>query len=202
MKLLVITPETPRPFEADAIMSMLDTGVWRAHIRHPLMSEADVKALITRISPEYRSRISLHDHAFLASEEGLGIHLNRRNSLIPIGFTGSLSRSFHSIAEREAVESNCQPRQMDYYMISPIFDSISKAGYVSNFTDREIVDAFKLGLLDEGAVALGGVKASNIGLLRRFGFQKVAVLGSAWRGRTIDDINNNVKELLDVCCNS
>ena len=80
------------------------------------------------------SRISLHDHHELAARFGVGgVHLNSRNPSVPDGFGGMVSRSCHSIAELSQYSSVC-----DYMFLSPIFDSISKSGYVSRFSLEEI----------------------------------------------------------------
>lgn len=197
MRLIVITPETPVTAEAEAIMTMLDRGVERVHLRHPRLSADDVAAIIEKIDVQYRDRLSLNDFHELASRYGCGIHLNGRNPLPPAGFRGVVSRSCHSLAEAEAAAPTT-----DYRFISPVFDSISKQGYTPAFTPAELRHAFDDGLLDGDTFALGGVSADNIGLLRDIGFSGAAVLGAAWGdGNSLEDISQRINRLLQ-CCNS
>lgn len=196
MRLIVITPETPVTAEAEAIMTMLDRGVERVHLRHPGQSAEAVDAIIEAIDPQYRDRLSLNDFHELAARNGCGIHLNGRHPLPPAGFRGVVSRSCHSIAEAEAAAPTT-----DYRFISPVFDSISKQGYTAAFTPGELRRAFDDGLLDGDTFALGGVSADNIGCLRDTGFSGAAVLGAAWGDGSREDISQRINRLLQ-CCNS
>lgn len=196
MRLIVITPETPVTAEAETIMTMLDRGVERVHLRHPGLSADDVAAIIEKIDARYHYRLSLNDFHELASRYGCGIHLNGRNPLAPEGFDGTVSRSCHSVAEASTVAS-----MTDYRFISPVFDSISKQGYTAAFTPGELRRAFANGLLDSDTFALGGVSADNIGRLRDTGFSGAAVLGAAWGDGSLEDISQRINRLLQ-CCNS
>lgn len=196
MRLIVITSETPVTAEAEAIMTMLDRGVERVHLRHPGLSADDVAAIIEKIDARYHYRLSLNDFHELASRYGCGIHLNGRNPLAPEGFDGIVSHSCHSVAEASTVAS-----MTDYRFISPVFDSISKQGYTAAFTPGELRRAFADGLLDGDTFALGGVSADNIGRLRDTGFTGAAVLGAAWGDGSLEDISQRINRLLQ-CCNS
>ena len=68
------------------------------------------------------------------------------------------------------------PEGLAYAFISPLFDSISKAGYMAN-----------KGLLDLPSgrtpclpVGLGGVNAETLGEMVRWGWRGAAVLGWIW----------------------
>lgn len=196
MRLIVITPENPVTAEAEAIMTMLDRGVERVHLRHPRLSADDVAAIIRKIDVQYHGRLSLNDFHELASRYGCGIHLNGRNPRAPEGFDGTVSRSCHSITEAEAAAP-----VTDYRFISPVFDSISKQGYTAAFTPGELRRAFDDGLLDGDTFALGGVSADTMALLRDTGFSGAAVLGAAWGDGSREDISQRINRLLQ-CCNS
>ena len=60
--------------------------------------------------------------------------------------------------------------------LSPIFNSISKCGYNSNFSEHSLTEYAKKGLLKK-VVALGGVEANNIELLNKYELYGAAVLG-------------------------
>lgn len=195
MKLIVITPDHPVDNEADAIMSMLDSGVSRVHLRHPSLSADDTRRLINQIDRRYYSAISLHDRHDIAAITGCGIHLNGRNLHCPKGYVGTVSRSCHSIEEAAA------STDVDYCFLSPVFDSISKHGYTSAFTTDELREAFASRRLGGNVVALGGISAPRIELLGNIGFKAVATIGAAWGDGTPGTISTNIKKLLK-CCNS
>ena len=97
-KLIVIT--SPRFFQGeDTVLSHLfDEGMQRLHLRKPDSEANELRKLLDRIPAIYYPKIVLHDCFGLAVEYGLGgVHLNRRNNQTPDGFTGTISRSCHSI---------------------------------------------------------------------------------------------------------
>ena len=173
MKIVVITAPDFLPGEAEVIVRLLDAGAWRVHVRKPAADATGTAQLLEALPAEYRSRVSLHDHHDLASALGVGgVHLNSRNPRPPAGFSGAVSRSCHSIAEVEEYGGGC-----DYMFLSPVFDSISKAGYMSNFSLKEIRES---GVSLRNVLALGGVCPENIGRAVEAGFAGAAVLGYLW----------------------
>ena len=115
------------PGEASFIVRLLDESFDRVHIRKPDADALAVAKLIEGVPEAYRCRLVLHDHHALAERYGLGgIHLNYRNPVAPAGFQGSVSRSCHSLDEVRAWKPRCA-----YVFLSPIYDSISKQGYLS-----------------------------------------------------------------------
>ena len=65
----------------------------------------------------------------------------------------------------------------DYVLLSPIFDSVSKQGYASAFTDETLREASKDGIIDHKVVALGGVTPDKIDYLQQLNFGGAAMLG-------------------------
>lgn len=170
MKSIVIT--LPHFFEGEAerISRLLAEGAHRVHIRKPGASEADIRALLSAIPAELRSRISLHDCHSLAAEYGIGgVHLNSRNPEPPKDFEGLISRSCHSPEELNGTRA-------DYCFLSPVFDSISKPGYKAAFSREELMTT------DLSRVyALGGVSGARFRELRELGFGGAAMLGAVWQ---------------------
>ncbi len=171
MKLLAIT----RPYffdgEDKAICSLLDSGWWRVHIRKPGADAKSVARLLQSIPAQYRKYLSIHDHLDLAQEFGLGgIHLNSRCPSVPGDWHGLVSRSCHSIAEIY------RHSHLDYLTLSPIFNSISKPGYLSRFDINELraVDLHNV-------FALGGITRSRLRELSAVGFAGAAMLSEAWK---------------------
>lgn len=153
------------------------------HLRHPLASREQIAEILFALPPDIRMRVTLHDHIELA-EEGIcgGIHLNRRYPDIPDACSHMIriSRSCHSIdeiMECNSIETlvDCQEKRFDYVTLSPIFDSISKQGYTSNFDIRALSRI--LPDLDLDIIALGGVTPATFETLRKAGFAGAAMLG-------------------------
>ncbi len=172
-RVIVITPEETFQGEVEQIKRVIECGVFRLHLRHPKSSELELRKIIEGLTPEERKRIVLHDFYNLVSEYGLGgAHLNGRHLESADICT---SRSCHSLAEVEA------SKDMDYCFLSPIFDSVSKEGYKSNFAEVELLEAKEKGIINDNVIALGGVSLAKLPKVREYGFGGVAVLGNAWK---------------------
>lgn len=186
MKLAVITLPDIMPGEADLINDKFlggdrrfPDGPYVLHLRKPGASVSELRSLLDGIRPEFYGRIVLHDAFDLCGEYGLrGVHLNSRNPVAPVG-VGHVSRSCHSLDEvRESLSSACP---YAYVFLSPVFDSISKAGYSSAFSDGVLRQAAMDGIINNRVFALGGVDFSNLEYLESVGFGGAAMLGAAWR---------------------
>ena len=180
IKIAVTPPDVDNSTEARDITAILDAGWDRVHLRHPRASDSDVRRVIDNVPEEYHRKLVLHDNFNLLAEYNLaGVHLNHRNPAPPVRYTGSVSRSCHSIEELMT-----QPASMAYVTLSPIFDSISKPGYKAAFTVDELSRVSSL--TDVKVIALGGVTPDKIGLLERYGFAGYAVLGRLPWGKDPD----------------
>lgn len=161
------------PGEAVFISRLLASGVDIVHMRKPGATAADCARLLDELPADNRRRIVVHDFFELVGPYGLkGIHLNARRSTAPDGYKGHVSRSCHSLEEVKLYKAAC-----DYVFLSPIFDSVSKQGYASAFTDEALKQASSEGIIDRKVVALGGVTPDKISYLRRLGFGGAAMLG-------------------------
>jgi len=194
MKLIIITSPDIMSGEASAICCLLDAGVDRVHLRKPYGQRDDYERIIMQIPEVYRGRVVVHDYFELHDKYMLGgIHLNSRNSLIPSGFGGTVSCSCHSFAdvtERKHI--------VDYMFLSPIFDSISKAGYLSAFSEDSLHRASADGIIDSKVMALGGVTFECIPLLERLSFGGAVMLGDVWSRIAdggIDAVCTDIKEM-------
>ena len=183
-RLVLLTAPAALPHEPRLLTELLAAGLPRLHLRKPGWPAAQLEALIQALPPQFYGRLVLHAYPHLVRQYRLGgLHLTasqraaaRRPALLP-GQT--LSTSFHSLAEISG-----HRRRYDYVFLSPIFDSISKAGYDSAF-DLAAVTAFLRKLAGRAGyrppvLALGGVDSQNITLVRQAGFAGAAVLGSVW----------------------
>ncbi len=152
-----------------------------------------MRRFVESLPEVFYPRLSLHDHAPLAVEYGLGgVHLNSRNRTLPDGFRGVVSRSCHTLAEVMAVKDE------DYLFLSPIYDSISKSGYGRAFGCVELVQAAAEGIINERVFALGGVRKESLSELRDLGFGGAAMLGDVWRDTSAAAIDNLIRKINDL----
>lgn len=176
MELIVISHPECFPEEDQLLRLLFENGLMRFHLRKPRSCEQDVENLLQKLPPEYYPRIALHDHLNLAVRFALGgVHLNGRNPVPPVDYTGRRSASCHSLQEVSS-----RKKEMDYVFLSPVFDSISKEGYASAFTTETLKEASEKGIIDRKVIALGGVTPARIPYLHQLGFGGVAVLGTLW----------------------
>ena len=173
--------------EAEALRRLLDGLECRVHLRKPGSAEEDMRRLVESLPEELRPRLTLQDHLQLAPEYGVGgVHPTSRFPEIPPCWRGLVSRSCHSLDEVAA----CQ--DADYLFLSPIFDSISKSGYRSAFTDAQLRSASEI---DGHVYALGGVRPENFPLLKEYGFGGAALLGHVWRDCSPEGIRRVAEEI-------
>ncbi len=195
MKLLAITTPNFWHGETDVICRLLDSGWTRVHIRKPTATKNQIEELIAKIPEKYYPKISIHDHFDLAVKYRLGgVHLNQRNPSPPHGWKGLISRSCHSIEETRLYS------QLSYLTLSPIFDSISKQGYRSNFNAETLRQANL-----NNVYALGGVTPSKLKELNELGFAGAAMLSEAWKTnmeilQLITHTNEGLEEVLRGGC--
>ena len=180
-RLIVITQPSFVSDEGMLINTLFENGVDRVHIRKPGASGEEHRRLIEKIDGRWHDRLSLHDCHDVAVEYGCGVHLNGRNPYPPQIEGGVvLSASCHSLAEVVERKPVC-----DYVFLSPIFDSISKQGYCSAFTEDDIKKATQSGIVDSRVMALGGVSLGNLNRVKAMGFGGAALLGEVWRNFTL-----------------
>lgn len=177
MEWIVITSPEFLQGEADFIDRLFGHGLDRLHLRKPGADIGECRRLLDGISREWLPRIVVHDNFGLCREYGLGgVHLNGRNPMAPPNHEGSVSRSCHSLEEISRYKGEC-----DYLTLSPIFNSISKQGYMAAFGPGQLAAARDSGLIDSRVIALGGVTLENIPRVKELGFGGVAILGDVWQ---------------------
>ena len=176
MKLILITPPTCFVEEDKIITVLFEEGLDILHLRKPDSAPMYAERLLTLIPEQYHKRIVVHENFYLKDEYKLkGIHLNGRNPHLPNNYKGHVSYSCHTLEEVKEQKQNC-----DYVFLSPVFDSISKLNYHSNYTPEEIRKAHKAGIIDKKVIALGGIDEDNIRQVKDYGFGGAAILGALW----------------------
>ena len=185
-RLLLLTAPTALPDEPRLLAGLLALGPDGLHLRKPGWPAGQLEALIRALPARYYPRLVLHAHPHLVRAYRLGgLHLTgpqrtaagRRSALLP-GQT--LSTSFHTLAEISR-----HRRRYDYVFLSPVFDSISKAGYASGFHLPAVQPVLRALAARPGyrprVLALGGIDGRTLGAVRQAGFAGAAVLGAVWQ---------------------
>lgn len=185
MKIIAIT--SPKVTDADEyiIKGLVNRGIDIVHFRKPDSGIEECRSLLLKLTSGERRKIVVHDYPELYEEFSLlGIHVNKNVTSLPEGYSGLKTRSCHSFEEVEMYKDD-----YDYLFLSPIFNSISKQGYMSSFSDAELLQASKEGVIDEKVIALGGVTFDKIPYLKELNFGGVAMIGAIY--------NTDVLERLD-----
>ena len=193
MKIIVITTPNFIKGEEFVIPHLLQLGVDIVHIRKPSATSEQLALLLDSLPKWCYNQLVVHDCLELANKYNLrGVHLNRRNHVIPDNFKGSVSMSCHSLEEVDIKKD-----MADYVFLSPIFNSISKSGYNSAFSKEELHNAMKQGTIDHKVIALGGVSAANIDTVKDLGFGGAALLGDIWDRTESPDFDKHIKAIIE-----
>lgn len=192
MKLILLT-SADFFIEEDMILTTLfEEGLDILHLRKPDSEPVYCERLLTLIPEQYHPRIVVHDHFYLREEFGLmGIHLSRRNPQLPPGYSGPVTRTCYSLDEVERIGQQCQ-----YIFLRNVFDSISEPENRATFTEAQLRDAARRGIIGRRVMAEGGVALENIPRLRDLGFGGVVVRGDLWKRFNIHS-GCDFRELID-----
>lgn len=186
IKIAITSPESPDDATADREICiirdlLLQHEVDIVHLRKP-DSPHYLRYIAGRLSAlccgDLRGRLTVHDFFDIAQEYGLGgVHLNSNHPVPPCGWLGRVSRSLHSVDELTLIEEEMTSgsQSYGYVTLSPIYDSISKAGYRSNFDIQLLSPLLKKS--HTPVIALGGVTPDKFQELMDAGFAGAAMLG-------------------------
>lgn len=183
MRLVVISPEGDEPREHTVMAELFAAGLERYHVRKPLWAKPVLRDYIAGLPEQWRSRLVLHQHHELAQELGCdGVHFKdsppvpaSRAGLVP-RFT---SRSCHTLTTLSAALG-----RFDSVFFSPVFPSISKAGYVPSVGLAGVASILARRDSQQrrtAVIALGGVTPGRVAQCAGLGFDGVAVLGALWQ---------------------
>ncbi len=177
MKLILLT--SPDFFiEEDKILSALfEEGLDVLHLRKPGSEPVFCERLLTLLPDEYHKRIVVHDHFYLKEEFGLmGIHLSHHNPTPPADYHDILSRTCYTLEEIQQHKKDSK-----YVILKNVFNSISEPSYVSQFSEEQLHDATRQGIIDKHVMAQGGIALENIPQVQQYGFGGVVIRGDLWR---------------------
>jgi thiamine-phosphate pyrophosphorylase len=179
--LVVISSPTAVANEAAIINGLFDEGLEILHLRRPDITIEEMRSLLQKIKPQYYHQVSLHQHHEAADDFGITrLHytevyrgITNDKALLRLKEKSYvLSTSIHRLDEYIALSAS-----YEYTFFGPVFDSISKAGYVSQLSDDFV---FPVAPGRPKVIAIGGIDASNIGKAMDMNFSGVAALGSIW----------------------
>ena len=178
--MIVITNPIAIANETNTIHALFECGLELLHVRKPKYSVEKLRLFLSKVEPEFRSRLVLHQQHQVANEFGIhrihftegartALDLESKNN--NDGFIKSTS--IHTMADFNQLDG-C----FEYAFLSPIYQSISKPNYKADLdAEKAIAERtnFKTKL-----VALGGISIENIEKTYQLGFNDVALLGSLW----------------------
>lgn len=191
--------EFPDPSEeAKLIIQFLSSGaIDLFHIRKNESSLQYTEQLLSAIGSAFYDRLILHSHFSLAGKYELKGSHHKAESCHLSDCQPFISRSCHSLNEL-----NDECGSYEYSFLSPIYDSISKEGYVSGFSLSDsnlkyVVENLK------NIIALGGVYPSNFQELFKVKFAGAALLGYLWSPNSsldekINEILTNREKIKDI----
>ncbi|TWW02262.1 thiamine phosphate synthase [Chitinophaga pinensis] len=200
----IITHPTRLPEETLYWQQLLDEGADSILLRKPGWSAADYEQLLQEANSSCYSQLMIAGQPALCKKYGLqGIHFSesagsllRTEDIYTYQQQGwLLSTSVHTTAALQTAGTH-----WDQQLLAPIFDSISKPGHNSPFSEN-----FRLSKGDyQGRVlALGGIDENTAIKARNMHFDGIALLGAIWqqpataisRFRHIRDLWNNTVHL-------
>lgn len=159
------------PNEAQQWVKLFDAGLGRLHVRKQGLAVKQMATVIKAVPAEYHSKMVLHGNAELLNDFSFaGYHG------IGVERTGLKADQTLSLSAHSWQETGDNLKLADYVFLSPVFDSISKEGYLANPDLAEFPEQLK----GKKIYALGGVNADNWEDAMDFGYHGVAVLGSLW----------------------
>lgn len=178
--------------EIALIAELINRFGCRVHLRKKSCSLEQVDAYCRTLCEMIDTRLlTLHDFPQLVERYDLGGYHAKPHDIEYYGKKWGdkviYSVSCHSMEEADNVADNVR-----YLFLSPIFDSISKHGYKSNF-DKEILRHWLGKYHRAEIIALGGIESNNIEEVKELGFDGAALLGAIWNGDPIKQYENLIR---------
>lgn len=176
MKLILLTS----PFffiEEDKILTTLfEEGLDQLHLRKPDSEPVYCERLLSLIPSQYHNKIITYDHFYLRDEFDLkGIHLCNETILPPTGYTGNITRTGYTIDQIKQYK-----QESLYVCMDCIYDSVSEPNQRQFYSQEELRDAVRQGVIDRKVMAQGGVRLENLQEIKELGFGGAVVRGDLW----------------------
>lgn len=176
--MILITEPDFIPDEEKFINAFFNEGLEILHLRKPEATALQMHELISKIDEKFHSRIMIHSHYELFETFQIrGVHFTENSK-------GQI-RSYEkvqckkSLAVHELSDLKCVDNSIDYVFLSPLFSSVSKAGYSKQW-NFESIKAELSEYRNFKVMALGGITLDNVKQVKELGFDDFALLGSIW----------------------
>lgn len=196
---------TPKLFHNEEFFlnALFSEGMEILHLRKPNASLQEVTLFLSQIKEKYHSRIVMHSHFDLLKDFKLkGICFSEVNKFKYARYAGQNILKIWPAHSVEALKT--VPDGIDYVLLSPLYESISKSGYSRKWT----IDDFAIYMKQNSKrnfrlVALGGIDEHNIKDALALGFDDVAVLGGLWNSMNggLLALVQQYKKLKEICNN-
>ena len=163
--------------EEDKILtSLFDEGLDSLHLYKPDSSPMYSERLLTLLSEDYYSKITVHANFYLKEEYKLrGIHIDDEQAPAPKGYKGRISRTCTHLELLKDTKRNA-----DYVFLKYIQDSQTEADKKASFTMEQLKEAAHHRLIDKHVYALGGMNLDNVKLAKDLGFGGIVICGDLW----------------------
>ena len=183
MEIIVLSHPNDLDNEIKTLVDLFTKGLNIFHLRKPNFSIEQTRKYLDAVPWEFHKRIMLHHHhRLIGSYHIKGLHFTETRFKKKFHLIEQikkrhphvhLSASFHTM---DAIKHH--GRIFDYVFLSPIFDSISKQNYRAAFELDALSEFLKKTPVK--VVALGGINAYKIPIIRKLGFSGAGVLGAVW----------------------
>ena len=178
---LIITLPQVYKGEAETLRILAESFPCRIHIRKPDTDEDTLRRFLDELCTHInRKQLSIHHRFDLFQTYRLGgFHTRiKEMALLPGKKDERRSNPCHSLEELD----DASKTDADYVFLSPVFNSISKQGYMSKLEPGKIKKYLKEHKKEYRCkiVALGGIDRNNITSIKSLGFDGAALCGSVW----------------------
>ena len=192
-QLFVISPPEYFYAEQELLIELFEAGLEGFHLRKPSAKKEELDFFLRTIPSRFHPLIVLHQHYELSLSYAVkGIHLTELQKPHYSELAEKhkiISAAIHDLKEIKDIGNGLQ-----YGLVSPVFDSLSKPGLKPGFKEEDLVNFLKehhQGFEPLPLFALGGIHSGNIGIAEQMGFTGAMALGSIWNGG--DVVRNYVK---------
>ncbi len=199
MKLVVFSKPESIDLEHLHVNKLFNLGMDEFVLRKPTWTDKDIKEFLEMIEEEFHDQIYVCDRVDVLIDMNVkGIHFS--NAFYD-GFSQQEKEDMHSklneeerkcsISAHSSGEWELRSGKFDQIYLCPIFESISKPGYIGSWDHNWIKDQIQVenSKTKESLIALGGISSNRISEVEEMGFDGIGVLGAIWNNteKTVDN---------------
>lgn len=201
MKLIVMSSLDTFENEPQIVTQLFENGLKRFHLKKPKFRTKTLEEYISQIPEKYRKYIIIHSHYDLAIKYNLkGIHLNRKIRKSRLKGLRlfyyrmrkpdiQVTTSFHNLASIFDDKSDYA-----YAFLSPVFDSITKSGFQSAFSNNNL--KFTMKKSKHKLCAFGGIDITKIEQVAEMNFSGLVLSGAIWQAEKKVEVFKEIKHKL------